>query len=150
MRSWMGCLALAAACGSDDESDRAGSGGSAATGGAAGAGGVSATGGVAGSAGGTALAPVCVKSPAPATFAGSPSCPTAVVSSSDSLDAALSQAGVDRCAYGFSEQTMSIWKPIFADDPYQLPDFRPLHQGLLRLPPYARDWVRHAERRRGR
>ena len=54
-------------------------------------------------------------------------------------DEALAKAGVDRCTYGFSDSTMSIWKTIFEDDAYQLPVFRPLHRGLLRLPAYAKE-----------
>jgi hypothetical protein len=84
-----------------------------------------------------ALAKICVTTPAPAAPAGDASCPAPKPASGDALDDAFAQAGVDRCSYGFSDQTMAIWKPIFADDAYQLPAFRPLHQGLLRLPAHA-------------
>jgi hypothetical protein len=84
-----------------------------------------------------ALAPICVKGPSPAPPAGDAACPAPKPANGDALDDALAQAGVDRCTFGFSDQTMSIWKPIFADDPFQLPAFRPLHQGLLRLPAHA-------------
>lgn len=122
------------ACGGDEGGSgtpsQGGSGGSAgATGG---------SGGVAGSDGGPVLEPVCVKSPTPAAWPGDATCPVPTPGVLDSLDDALAEAGVDRCKYGFSDETMSIWKPIFEDDEYQLPVFRPLHLGLLRIPAYAK------------
>ncbi len=127
-----------AACGSDDESqpkEHVGVGGFA---GAAGSGGLAGTDG-GGSDGGPSFAPVCVKAPTPAAWPGDATCPAPVPGVADALDDALGQAGVDRCSYGFSDDTMSIWKPIFADDKYQLPVFRPLHLGLLRLTGYAKE-----------
>lgn len=125
-------VALAACSGDDD------GGGSASTGGSGGsdAGG---TGGTAGEAGDVVqpLAAVCVKSPAVAPPAGDAACPAKKPAAADALDDALGKAGIDRCGYGFSDATMAIWKPIFADDAYQLPSFRPLHQGLLRIPAFA-------------
>lgn len=125
-------VALAACSGDDD------GGGSASTGGSGGAD-AGGTGGTAGEAGDVLqpLAAVCVKSPAVATPAGDAACPAKKPAAADALDDALGKAGIDRCGYGFSDATMAIWKPIFADDAYQLPSFRPLHQGLLRIPAFA-------------
>lgn len=127
-------VALAACSGDDD------GGGSSSTGGSGGsdAGG---TGGTAGEAGDVVqpLAAVCVKSPAVAPPAGDAACPAKKPAAADALDDALGKAGIDRCGYGFSDATMAIWKPIFSDDAYQLPSFRPLHQGLLRIPAFAQE-----------
>ncbi|MBI3205962.1 MAG: hypothetical protein HYZ29_30780 [Myxococcales bacterium] len=124
-----------AACGGDDDG-----GGSSSTGGAGG-GDAGGTGGGAGEAGDVIqpLAAVCVKSPAVAAPAGDASCPAKKPAVADALDDALGKAGIDRCGYGFSDATMAIWKPIFASDAYQLPSFRPLHQGLLRIPGFAQE-----------
>lgn len=148
MRGVWGAIALSlfatagfVACGGDDD----GGSGTPSTGGAGGsAGATGGSGGVSGSDGGPTLTPVCVKAPTPAPWPGDATCPVPTPGVADALDEALSEAGVDRCKYGFSDQTMSIWKPIFEDDPYQLPVFRPLHLGLLRIPAYAKeteDWL---------
>jgi hypothetical protein len=128
-----------AACGGGDDG-APGGGGSGASGGAGGtaAGDGGGAAGQAGADGGPKLADVCVKSVPLAAWPGDASCPAPKPASADSFDAALTKAGVDRCTYGFSDTTMSIWKPVFADDKYQLPIFRPLHLGLLRLPGYAK------------
>lgn len=88
---------------------------------------------------GTPLAKVCVKSPVPAAWPGDASCPVAKPGVADALDEALTKAGVDRCSYGFSDAAMAIWKPIFADDKYQLPTFRPLHLAILRAPGFVKE-----------
>src|SRR5262245_30343901 len=67
---------------------------------------------------GPKLAPICVKSPSVMPFAGDATCPAPKPSANDALDEALAKAGIDRCSYGFSDSTMSIWKTIFADDKY--------------------------------
>jgi len=128
-----------AACGSDDGGGGTSSGGS---GGSAGdAGDAGGTGGGDGDAGdsGPTLAAVCVKAPVPAAPVGDAACPAPKPGVADALDDALGKAGIDRCKYGFSDATMAIWKPIFADDKYQLPSFRPLHQGLLRAPAFVKE-----------
>lgn len=137
--SGLGVLALLsggvfAACGGDDGGEPAGSGGA---GGSDGGG----TGGVAGEAGDVfqPLSPICVKSPAAAPPPGDASCPVKKPSAPDALDDALGKAGIDRCSYGFSDATMAIWKPIFADDGYQLPSFRPLHSAILRAPSFVQE-----------
>lgn len=124
-------LGVLAACGEDD-----GGGASPTPDGGGGAAGAAGSGGADGA---SPLAPICVKSPVAAPPAGDAACPAPLPAGSDAFDDALAQAGVDRCAYGFSDETMSIWKPIFEDDPYQLPAFRPLHAGLLRLPAHAKE-----------
>lgn len=124
-----------AACGSDD------GGGGSSSGGAAGSDAGGSGGADAGDAGdsGPTLAEVCVKAPVPAAPAGDATCPANKPGVADALDDALAQAGIDRCKYGFSDTTMAIWKPIFADDEYQLPSFRPLHLGLLRAPAFVKE-----------
>ncbi|MCE7893388.1 MAG: hypothetical protein DYH12_27410, partial [Sorangiineae bacterium PRO1] len=88
---------------------------------------------------GPSLAAICVKSPVAAAPAGDATCPANKPGVADALDEALTKAGIDRCKYGFSDATMAIWKPIFADDEYQLPSFRPLHLGLLRAPAFVKE-----------
>ncbi|MBK8996772.1 MAG: hypothetical protein IPM35_13635 [Myxococcales bacterium] len=125
-----------AACGSDDGGGKSSSGGSGGSAGDAGG-----TGGDSGDAGdsGPTLAAVCVTSPVAAAPAGDATCPANKPGVADALDEALTKAGIDRCKYGFSDATMAIWKPIFADDKYQLPSFRPLHLGLLRAPAFVKE-----------
>jgi hypothetical protein len=133
-------LAVLGACGSDDGGGKSSSGGAAtggSDGGGTGGGGTSGAGDAAD--GGPTLAAVCVKAPVAAPWPGDATCPVAKPGVADALDEALTRAKTDRCKYGFSDQTMAIWKPIFADDKYQLPIFRPLHLGLLRLPGYAKE-----------
>ncbi|MBE7478643.1 MAG: hypothetical protein HS104_01455 [Polyangiaceae bacterium] len=125
-----------AACGSDDGGGKSSSGGSGGSAGDAGG-----AGGDSGDAGdsGPSLAAICVKSPVAAAPAGDATCPANKPGVADALDEALTKAGIDRCKYGFSDATMAIWKPIFADDEYQLPSFRPLHLGLLRAPAFVKE-----------
>jgi hypothetical protein len=129
-----------AGCG-DDETDASGTGGAGTGGAGGGSGGTSGSAGSAGDAASDApeLPEVCVEAPSAAAWPGDASCPVAKPAASDALDEAFTQAGLDRCSYGFSAQTMSIWKTIFADDAYKLPIFVPLHEGLLRLPGYGRE-----------
>jgi hypothetical protein len=119
------------ACGEDD-------GGKASSGGTGGAGGGDDAGDASDATeAGPTLADVCVTAPVAKPPPGSATCPVNLPAQPDALDQALSKAGVDRCSYGFSDATMSIWKPIFADDAYQLPSFRPLHRALLRAPAFV-------------
>lgn len=128
-----------AACGGDE-------GGGGGKGGSGGSGGTPSDAGDSGDApsdsgndAGPTLAAVCVKSPVAAAPVGDATCPAPTPGVADALDDALAKAGIDRCKYGFSDATMAIWKPIFADDKYQLPSFRPLHQGLLRAPAFVKE-----------
>jgi hypothetical protein len=84
---------------------------------------------------------VCVAQLPDLAFAYDPNCPVAKPATPDSLDEALTLAGLDRCSLGFSDADWSLWPKIIREDPWRLPFYDAIHDHAVRAPPYARDLV---------
>jgi hypothetical protein len=70
-----------------------------------------------------------------------PNCPILKPKSPDSLDEALTLAGLDRCSLGFSKQDWSIFGNSIREDLWRLPWYDAVHDHAVRAPAFGRALV---------